>query len=68
MAQCLSQRIRQTNYMIGQHHTLSAQAYPRGLERAITAQNTPVNLGFFDRLKKSLASDKKVKISAKIKL
>jgi len=68
MAQCLSQRIRQVNYMIGQHHALSAQIYPRSTDRAITAENTPVSLGFFDRIKRSLSGDKKVKISDRIKL
>lgn len=68
MAQCLSQRIRQSNQMIGQHHALSAQIYPRGRERAITADNTPVSLGFFDRIKRSLSSEKKIRISDEIKL
>lgn len=68
MAQCLSQRIRQSNYLIGQHHALSGQIYPRSHERAITAENTPVSLGFFDRIKRSISGDKKVRISSEIKL
>jgi CRP-like cAMP-binding protein len=68
MAQCLSLRIRQTNQLIGQHHAMPVETLPRGLERAITADNTPMNLGFFDRLKRSLTGTKKVRISTEIKL
>jgi CRP/FNR family cyclic AMP-dependent transcriptional regulator len=68
MAQCLSRRIRQTNHLISQHHAVPIEPLPRGESRAITADNTPVNLGFFDRLKKSMSSEKKVKISTEIKL
>jgi CRP/FNR family cyclic AMP-dependent transcriptional regulator len=68
MAQCLSQRIRQTNHLIGHHHALVAEAFPKGRERAITADNSTLQLGFFDRLKKSVVGEKKVKISTEIKL
>jgi CRP/FNR family cyclic AMP-dependent transcriptional regulator len=68
MAQCLSRRIRQTNLLISQHHTVPIEPLPHGRARAITADNTPVNLGFFDRLKKSMSGEKKVKISTEIKL
>jgi len=68
MAQCLSRRIRQANHLISQHHTVPVEPLPRGQARAITADNTPVNLGFFDRLKKSMGSEKKVRISTEIKL
>jgi CRP/FNR family cyclic AMP-dependent transcriptional regulator len=68
MAQCLSRRIRQTNLLISQHHTVPIEPLPHGRPRAITADNTPVNLGFFDRLKRSMTGEKKVKISTEIKL
>jgi hypothetical protein len=68
MAQCLSRRIRQANHLIRRHHTVPIEPLPRGQSRAITADNTPVHLGFFDRLKKSMAGEKKVKISTEIKL
>jgi len=68
MASCLSQRLRQTNQLIVKHHVVPAETLPHGSERAITAENTPVQIGFFDRLKKSLGSEKKVKISTEIKL
>ncbi|MDB4793629.1 cyclic nucleotide-binding domain-containing protein [Methylacidiphilales bacterium] len=68
MAQCLSQRIRQSNQLIGQHHVMPVETLPQGRERAITADNTPVNLGFFDRLKRTLSGEKKVRISTEIKL
>jgi CRP-like cAMP-binding protein len=68
MAQCLSQRIRQTNQLIGYHHVVPAETLPHGRERAITADNTPINLGFFDKLKRSLSSERKVRISTEIKL
>lgn len=68
MAQCLSQRIRQTNQLIGQHHAMPVETLPRGRERAITADNTPVQIGFFDRLKRSISGEKKVRISTEIKL
>jgi CRP-like cAMP-binding protein len=68
MASCLSKRLRQANLLIGQHHKLPVETLPQGRERAITAGNTPVQIGFFDRLKKSLGGDKKITISTKIKL
>lgn len=68
MAQCLSRRIRMSNQLISQHHTVPIEPLPRGQSRAITAENTPVNLGFFDKLKKSMGGEKKVKISTEIKL
>ncbi|MCE0523084.1 MAG: cyclic nucleotide-binding domain-containing protein [Methylacidiphilales bacterium] len=69
MASCLSQRLRQVNQLIGKHHVVPVEILPRGRERAITAENTPVQIGFFDRLKKSLGGgEKKVKISTEIKM
>ena len=67
MASCLSNRLRQANQLISQHHVVPIPvAYSR--DRAITADCTPVHLGFFDRIKKSLAGDKKIRISTKIKM
>ncbi len=68
MATCLSQRLRQANKLIAQHHVIPVETLPKGRERAITASSTLVQLGFFDRLKKSLVSDKKIRISTKIKM
>lgn len=69
MASCLSQRLRQVNKLIGKHHVVPVEILPRGRERAITAENTPVQIGFFDRLKKSLGTgEKKVRISTEIKM
>jgi CRP-like cAMP-binding protein len=68
MAQCLSQRIRQTNHLINHHHALLVDNFPRSRERAITADNAPVQIGFFEGLKRSIVGDKKVKISTEIKL
>ena len=68
MASCLSKRLRQANQLIGQHHKLPVETLPKGRERAITAGNTPVQISFFDRLKKTLVSEKKITISTKIKL
>ena len=66
MAQCLSRRIRQANHLISQHHTVPVEPLPHGQARAITADNTPVNLGFFEKLKWSLGGERKVKISREI--
>jgi len=69
MASCLSQRLRQANQLIAKHRVVPVETLPAGRERAITAENTPVQVGFFDRLKKSMgAGEKKVKISTEIKL
>jgi CRP-like cAMP-binding protein len=70
MASCLSQRLRQANQLIAQHRMNPVETLPIGRERAITAENTPVQIGFFDRLKKSIGggAEKKVKISTEIKL
>ena len=69
MASCLSQRLRQANQLIAHHRVVPVEILPQGRERAITAENTPVQIGFFDRLKKSMgAGEKKVKISTEIKL
>jgi len=68
MASCLSKRLRQANHLIGQHHITPVETLPQGRDRAITASNTPVQLRFFDRLKKSLAGEKKIRISTKIKM
>jgi CRP/FNR family cyclic AMP-dependent transcriptional regulator len=68
MASCLSKRLRQTNHLIAQHHMVPVETLPKGRERAITADNTPVHIGFFDRLKKTLGAEKKIRISTKIKM
>jgi CRP/FNR family cyclic AMP-dependent transcriptional regulator len=68
MASCLSRRLRQANLLIGQHHMIPAETLPPGRERAITARNTPMQIGFFDRIKKTLAGEKKIRISTKIKM
>ncbi len=49
MAHCLSKRIRGANQLIAQNHVCPLETLPAGRERAITAENTPVQLGFFDR-------------------
>jgi len=68
MASCLSQRLRQANQLIAKHRVVPVETLPAGRERAITAENTPVQVGFFDRLKKSMGGEKKVRISTEIKL
>jgi CRP/FNR family cyclic AMP-dependent transcriptional regulator len=68
MASCLSRRLRQANQLIAQHHVLPVETLPAGRQRAITASNAPVQIGFFDRLKKSLGGEKKIHISTKIKM
>ena len=69
MASCLSQRLRMANQLIAQHRMSPVETLPMGRERAITAENTPVQIGFFDRLKKTMGgSEKKIKISTEIKL
>ncbi|MCE0522281.1 MAG: cyclic nucleotide-binding domain-containing protein [Methylacidiphilales bacterium] len=68
MATCLSKRLRQANHLIAQHHKLPVETLPQGRERAITASNTPMQLGFFDRLTQSIGRPKKVHISTKIKM
>jgi CRP/FNR family cyclic AMP-dependent transcriptional regulator len=68
MAGCLTKRLRQANELIRHHHVLPVETLPEGRERAITASNAPMQVGFFDRLKKSLAGEKKIRISTKIKL
>jgi CRP-like cAMP-binding protein len=54
MTSCLCLRVRHANALISQHHKKPVEILPAGRERAITADNTPMQLGFFDRLKKSL--------------
>ena len=68
MASCLSKRLRQANQLISQHRVCPVETLPQGRERAITASNTPVQIGFFDRLKQTIAIPKKVRISTKIKM
>jgi len=68
MASCLSQRLRQANQLIAKHRVVPVETLPAGRDRAITAENTPVQVGFFDRLKKSMGGERKVKISTEIKL
>ncbi|HEY0342513.1 MAG TPA: cyclic nucleotide-binding domain-containing protein, partial [Steroidobacteraceae bacterium] len=54
MASCLSARLREANHRICRHHMMPVETLPAGRERAITADNTPVQVGFFDMLKKTL--------------
>ena len=68
MASCLSFRLRKANQLIALHHMIPVETLPQGRERAITAGNTPVQIGFFDRLKKTLGTEKKIRISTKIKM
>ena len=68
MASCLAGRLRQANELIRRNHALPAETLPAGKERAITASNAPVQIGFFDRLKKSIAGERKIRISTKIKM
>lgn len=68
MAQCMCKRIRSANQLIAQHYVLPVETLPAGRERAITAENTPVQIGFFDRLRKSMTGTKKVRISTEIKM
>jgi CRP-like cAMP-binding protein len=69
MASCLAQRLRQANQLIAKHRVVPVETLPAGRDRAITAENTPVQVGFFDRLKKSMGSgEKKVRISTEIKM
>jgi CRP-like cAMP-binding protein len=69
MASCLSARLREANRRICQHHMLPVETLPAGRERAITASNAPIQPGFFERLKQTIAIPKKtVRIPTKIKL
>ena len=54
MASCLCQRVRHANELISSHHLKPVEILPAGRERAITADNTPVQVGFFDKLKRTL--------------
>jgi CRP-like cAMP-binding protein len=69
MASCLSKRLRQANQLIAKHHMTPVETLPQGKERAITASNAPMQLSFFEKLKKSLTpGEKKIAISKKIKM
>jgi len=68
MTSCLCQRIRHANELICRHRMRPVESLPAGRERAITADNTPMQIGFFDRLKKSMGGEKKVHFSTKIKM
>ncbi len=70
MASCLSYRLCKANVLISQHHIVPLELPPGCREKAITADDTPVQLGFFDRLKKAVGADKdkKIRISTKIKM
>ena len=70
MASCLSYRLRKANQLIGQHHVVPLETPPGSRERAISAADSPVQLGFFDRLKKAVGADKdkKIRISTKIQM
>jgi CRP-like cAMP-binding protein len=70
MASCLSYRLRRANVLISQHHIVPIELPPGCREKAITAGDTPVSLGFFNRLKKAVGADKekKIRISQNIKM
>ena len=71
MATCLSARLREANHRICQHHMMPVETLPAGRERAITASNAPIQPGFFERIKQTIAiprPEKKVRISTKIKM
>ena len=70
MASCLSYRLRKANVLIGQHHIVPIELPAGCRERAITAGDTPITLGLFERLKKAVGADKekKIRISQKIKM
>lgn len=71
MASCLSARLRDANRRICQHHMMPVETLPSGRERAITASNAPIQPGFFERIKATMAipmPQKKVRIPTKIKM
>ena len=68
MATCLCQRMRHANSLIISHHKKPVETLPVGRERAITAENTPVQISIFDMLKQTLVGDKKAAYSPKIKM
>ncbi len=71
MAACLSARLREANRRICEHHMMPVETLPAGRERAITASNAPIQPGFFERIKKTIAiprPQRKIRISTKIKM
>jgi CRP-like cAMP-binding protein len=69
MATCLSARLREANLRICEHHMMPVETLPAGRERAITASNAPIQPGFFERIKQTMAlPQKKPRISTKIKM
>jgi len=68
MATCLCQRLRHANGLIVSNHKKPVETLPVGRERAITAENTPMQIGFFDRLKQSFGGGTPVRVSQKIKM
>jgi CRP/FNR family cyclic AMP-dependent transcriptional regulator len=71
IASCLSQRLRHANELISQNRVMPIETLPAGRQRAITASNTIVHLGFFERVKQvkqSFTTTKKIRISTKIKM
>jgi CRP-like cAMP-binding protein len=69
MASCLSARLREANRRICEHHMMPVETLPAGRERAITASNAPIQPGFFERIKQTMAiPQKKPRISTKIKM
>jgi hypothetical protein len=60
--------MRHANALISRHHIRPVETLPAGRDRAITAENTPMPISFFDRLKKSLGGEKKVHIPTNIKM
>ena len=69
VASCLSARLREANLRICEHHMMPVETLPPGRERAITASNAPIQPGFFERIKQTMAiPQKKPRISSKIKM
>jgi hypothetical protein len=71
MAGVLSARLREANGRICQHHQKPVETLPAGRQRAITASNAPIQPGFFERIKATMAiprAEKKIRISTKIKM
>jgi CRP/FNR family transcriptional regulator, cyclic AMP receptor protein len=66
MAQILSVRLHEANRRIAESNVAPAYV-PARTEEVITAP-TPSQLGFFEKIKKSLSGESKVEISTRIKL
>jgi CRP-like cAMP-binding protein len=69
IACCLSERLREANARILKHHRIPMETLPSGRDRAITASNAPIQPGFFERIRQTMAiPPKKIRISTKIKM